>query len=109
MKIDRLLEILILLMNRKQVQAKDLVTYFAVSVRTIYRDIETLSLAGIPIEMTRGRRGGIRLMQGFSLSRIPITTKEKDVLQLALQNLSTTNFPEVAPLMEKFQALWDAV
>lgn len=109
MKIDRLLEILILLMNRKQLQAKDLATYFAVSVRTIYRDIETLSLAGIPIEMTRGRAGGISLMSGFSLARIPITAKEKDVLQVALQNLSTTNFPEVAPLMEKFQALWDAV
>nr|WP_281384403.1 YafY family protein [Listeria portnoyi] len=104
-----MLEILILLMNRKQVQAKDLATNFTVSVRTIYRDIETLSLAGIPIEMTRGRSGGIRLMHGFSLSRIPITTKEKDVLQVALQNLSTTNFPEVALLMEKFQALWDAV
>lgn len=109
MKIDRLLEILILLMNRKQLQAKDLATYFAVSVRTIYRDIETLSLAGIPIEMTRGRTGGISLMSGFSLARIPITAKEKDVLQVALQNLSTTNFPEVASLMEKFQALWDAV
>lgn len=105
MKIDRLLEILILLMNRKQVQAKELAAYFEVSVRTIYRDVETLSLAGIPIEMTRGRAGGISLMKGFSLSRIPITEKEKDVLQMALQNLSTTNFPELATLIEKLQAL----
>ncbi|EUJ44936.1 helix-turn-helix transcriptional regulator [Paenilisteria rocourtiae] len=106
MKIDRLLEILILLMNRKQVQAKELAAYFEVSVRTIYRDIETLSIAGIPIEMTRGRAGGISLMKEFSLSKIPITAKEKDVLQVALQNLSTTNFPELATLTEKLQALW---
>lgn len=107
-KIDRLLEILILLMHRKNIQAKELASYFGVSTRTIYRDVETLSVAGLPVEMTRGRTGGISLMQGFTLSRIPVTAKEKDVLQLALQNLSTTKFPEVETLMQKFQALWDA-
>ncbi|MBC1799871.1 helix-turn-helix transcriptional regulator [Listeria booriae] len=107
MKIDRLLEILILLMNRKHIQAKELASRFEVSTRTIYRDIETLSLAGIPVQMTRGRSGGISLMSHFTLAKIPVTPKEKHVIQLALQNLKTTHFPEINPLMQKFTALWE--
>jgi len=49
MKIDRLLAIIIMLLNRNRVQARDLADHFEVSTRTIYRDIETIKLININI------------------------------------------------------------
>ncbi|KOY14783.1 hypothetical protein AMS66_19855 [Paenibacillus xylanivorans] len=49
MKLERLLSIIILLLNRRMVQAKELAERFEVSVRTTYRDIEAINVAGIPI------------------------------------------------------------
>lgn len=64
LKIDRLLSIVILLMNRRLIQAKELADMFEVSVRTIYRDIESINGAGIPIVTYQGANGGIGLMEG---------------------------------------------
>lgn len=58
MKIDRILSIVMLLISKKQIQAKDLAELHEVSVRTIYRDIETINQAGIPIVTTQGAGGG---------------------------------------------------
>lgn len=58
MKINRLTEIIILLLNKKIVTAKELADKFQVSTRTIYRDIEELSLSGIPVYMNKGKNGG---------------------------------------------------
>lgn len=63
MKISRLLEMILLLMDRKMISAKELAQYFEVSERTIYRDVDTLSMAGIPIYAIKGRNGGISLME----------------------------------------------
>lgn len=49
MKIDRLLSIIILLLNRSRVSAEELAARFEVAVRTIYRDMEVIGSAGIPI------------------------------------------------------------
>ncbi|MGF0033483.1 helix-turn-helix transcriptional regulator [Bariatricus sp. SGI.154] len=62
MQINRLFEIIYILLDKKMVTAKELADRFEVSVRTIYRDVETLSGAGIPIYMNRGKGGGITLL-----------------------------------------------
>ena len=61
MKLERLLSIIILLLNRRMVQAKELAERFEVSIRTIYRDIDAINAAGIPIVTYQGTNGGIGL------------------------------------------------
>jgi predicted DNA-binding transcriptional regulator YafY len=69
MKIDRLLSIILLLLNKEKVTAPELASYFETSVRTIYRDIETLCLSGIPIVSEQGAGGGYSLMPGFTMNK----------------------------------------
>lgn len=56
MQINRLFGIIYILLDKKLVTAGELVEHFEVSVRTIYRDVETLSASGIPIYMSKGKR-----------------------------------------------------
>ncbi|GMQ64948.1 sigma 54-interacting transcriptional regulator [Vallitalea maricola] len=67
MKINRLIQIIMILLNKKMVTVKYLADKFEVSTRTIYRDLETLSLSGIPICSSKGNKGGISLLEGYSL------------------------------------------
>lgn len=69
MKIDRLLGIVIYLLNRDIVNANTLAEKFEVSPRTIQRDIETLNLAGIPITSIQGVNGGYSIIDSFKLER----------------------------------------
>lgn len=68
MKADRLISILMLLQIHKQLTASDLAKKLEVSVRTIYRDIESLSSLGIPIYADRGSNGGIKLLGDYKTS-----------------------------------------
>ncbi|CEN78247.1 helix-turn-helix transcriptional regulator [Paraclostridium sordellii] len=77
MKINRLTEIIILLLNKKIVTAKELADKFQVSTRTIYRDIEELSLSGIPVYMNKGKNGGIYLLEEYSLNKTILSEKDK--------------------------------
>jgi len=67
MQIERLLEMVYILLEQKTITAKQLSKQFKVSQRTIYRDIDTLSLAGIPIYTEKGKGGGIALLPEFIL------------------------------------------
>ena len=69
MQISRLFEIIYVLLNKKIVTAAEMAKRFEVSQRTIYRDIETLNTAGIPIFTTRGKGGGIGLLDSFVLNK----------------------------------------
>ncbi|GAA0355436.1 helix-turn-helix transcriptional regulator [Bacillus horti] len=91
MKLERLLSIVVLLLNRKKVQAKELADLFEVSVRTIYRDIESINQAGIPIVTLQGANGGIGLVEGYKLDRNILTNNELTAIFTALQSLSTTH------------------
>src|ERR1700689_3847856 len=80
---SRLLSILMLLQTRGQVSANELAAEFEVSVRTIHRDIDQLSAAGIPVYADRGRSGGVALLGGDFTKLTGLTQPEAEALFLA--------------------------
>lgn len=88
MQESRLFKILYCLLDKGQVTASELAEKFEVSVRTIYRDIDALSEAGIPIYAEAGRNGGIRLMNDFVLDKAVLSEEEKQEILAALQSIN---------------------
>lgn len=86
MKIDRYMGILSYLMDHQKTTAKELSQFFSVSVRTIMRDIDGLTLAGIPIYVTRGKNGGIFFMDTFKSEKPPLTKDEMTSITNSLDN-----------------------
>ncbi|MHA6482374.1 helix-turn-helix transcriptional regulator [Paenibacillus sp. strain BS8-2] len=106
MKLERLLSIIILLLNRRMVQAKELAERFEVSVRTIYRDIDAINVAGIPIVTYQGTNGGIGLAEGYRLDRNVLTNDELAAIVTALKSISTSYGNEQhRQLMEKINSV----
>ena len=87
MKNSRLFEILYILMEHRETTAGALAERLEVSVRTIYRDVDTLSAAGIPVYTEKGHGGGIRLMEQFQLDRTLLGEDEQEHIMTALQSL----------------------
>jgi predicted DNA-binding transcriptional regulator YafY len=83
MQASRLLSILMLLQARGRATAPELAQALEVSVRTILRDVDQLSLAGVPIWASRGRQGGFRLREGWSTELTGLTEPEVSALFLA--------------------------
>ncbi|UYM04089.1 helix-turn-helix transcriptional regulator [Solicola gregarius] len=80
MKADRLLSIMLLLRGRASMSARELADHLEVSARTVMRDIEALSAAGVPVYAERGRNGGFSLLEGFRADVSALTDDEAQVL-----------------------------
>lgn len=106
MQINRLIEMVYILLDKKTVTAKDLAEHFEVSQRTIYRDIDTLSGAGIPIYTNKGKGGGISLLANFVLNKSMLSEKEQLEILSSLQSLKALNVLEVEPVLNKLAAMF---
>lgn len=98
---NRLLSIIYILMNKGTITAAELAKRFEVSVRTIYRDIETLSMAGIPVYTVKGKNGGIRLTEQFVLNKMLVSKKEQQQILAALHSLKETGAQEETAILVK--------
>jgi len=105
MQTQRLFEILYLLLREKSCTAADLAARFGVSQRTIYRDVDTLSLSGIPVYTSRGKGGGIRLLEDFVLDQSLLNEAEQAEILAALQGLERTRGGD-SLLLAKMSALF---
>lgn len=90
MKLDRLLAITMLLVNRKRITATELSEYFEVSIRTIYRDIEAINQAGIPIVAYQGIGGGFEVVDNYKLERQLLNSEDLRSIMVALKAVNTT-------------------
>lgn len=106
--LNRLLGIIYILLNRESVTAKELAERFEVSVRTIYRDVENLSMAGIPVYMRKGKNGGISLTSQFVLNKMLVTKEEQDQILAALASLQETGALREKETMAKLTDFFSA-
>ncbi len=106
MKINRLLEITIILLNKGTVTARELADRFGVSSRTIYRDIDDLSGAGVPVFTNKGNGGGISLLEDYSINKTLISEHESESLILALKTLQATKYPGIETVLDKIGAVF---
>jgi predicted DNA-binding transcriptional regulator YafY len=106
MQINRLFEIIYILLRKQNVTAKELADKFEVSTRTIYRDVETLSAAGIPIYMSRGKGGGVSLLSDFVLDKTVMTDEEKENILSSLRAVSAVDLSDENKTLQKFSSLF---
>ena len=85
MQIERLFEIVYTLLDRGTVTAQELADKLNVSKRTILRDIETLTLAKVPIYTTQGKGGGVSLLDGYVLDKAVLSDEEKEQILLGIK------------------------
>jgi predicted DNA-binding transcriptional regulator YafY len=110
MKLDRLLGILTILLQKERVSAPYLAEKFEVNRRTIGRDIDALCQAGIPIVTYQGVGGGISIADGFKLDKSVLTTDELSDIIAALKGIgSISNKSNVERTLDKLHANADAV
>ena len=88
MKVDRLVSIIMILLDKKRISAQELADMFEVSPRTIYRDIEAINMAGIPVRSTSGVGGGFEIMQEYKLDKKVFSTADLSALLMGLSSLS---------------------
>ena len=107
MQIKRLFEITYILLNKKIVTAKELAEHFAVSTRTIYRDIDAINLAGIPVYTDKGKGGGIKLLPDFVFNKSILNEQEQNDILFALQSLSGIKAAETDQVLKKLSAIFN--
>lgn len=104
---NRLFEILYILLQKKKVTAKELAEKFEVSTRTIYRDIEALSSANIPIYMSKGKDGGISILEEYILNKSILSEEEQNQILFALQSLEKMDGQTEKDVLEKMSTIFN--
>lgn len=87
MRVDRLLSMILIISNKGKVTGKELSEHFEVSLRTVYRDMEKICEAGIPIASEGGKGGGFYVMESFSLDNLFLKQDEVHTLSAVMGNL----------------------
>ena len=88
MKVDRLVSIIMMLLDKKRIGAQELANTFEVSPRTIYRDIEAINMAGIPIRSISGVGGGFEIMPEYKIDKKVFSTADLSAILMGLSSLS---------------------
>lgn len=88
MKVDRLISIIMILLDKKRIGAQELADMFEVSSRTIYRDIDAINMAGIPVRSTSGVGGGFEIMQNYKVDSKVFSTADLSAILMGLSSLS---------------------
>ena len=88
MKTDRLVSIILILLEKQRISAKELAEMFEVSIRTIYRDIDAINMAGIPVFSTPGVNGGFEILPQYKLEQKVFSTADLSALLMGLSSLS---------------------
>ncbi len=108
MQINRLFEIVYILLDKKTITARELAGHFEVSQRTIYRDLDTLCQCGIPIYTTKGKGGGISLLDNFILNKSIISNEEQTEILSALQSLQAANYTDNNSALLKLKGIFNS-
>ena len=104
---NRLFEIVYILMQKRKTTAKELADRFEVSTRTIYRDIETLSTANIPIYASKGKDGGIGLLDEYVLNKTILSEEEQNQILFALQGMKKVKGQDEKDILERLSILFN--
>ena len=102
---NRLFEIIYILMQKKKITAKELADKFEVSTRTIYRDIEILSGANIPIYASKGKDGGIGLLDEYVLNKIMELINDESILRKVIDNINKNKSTKLKPILEQLEQI----
>lgn len=105
MKNDRLFQLLYLLLEKGTMTAPELSRALEVSVRTVYRDVEALSMAGVPVFATQGKNGGVSLLANYAFDKALLSDDEQNQILFAIQSLRATDQP-VDALLNKLGGLF---
>lgn len=106
MRIDRMLAIMVILLNRRKVTAKELAQRFEVSLRTVYRDIDALNMAGIPVISNQGAGGGYSIPDNYKLSKQFLSRSDLKVILSGLKGINIAiQDQEIDMVLEKVESL----
>lgn len=106
MQESRLFKIVYYLLEKGKSTAPELSEKFEVSVRTIYRDIDEISSAGIPIYATQGKGGGISILDNFVIDKSLFSETEREQILMALQGITAAEGKNSDELLTKLGALF---
>lgn len=106
MQESRLFKIVYYLLDKGKSTAPELAEKFEVSIRTIYRDLDAISAAGIPIYATQGKGGGISLLQDYILDKSLLSDQEKEKILMALQGIIATEDTKADELLSKLGGIF---
>lgn len=106
MRESRLFRIVYYLLQNGKATAPELAQKFEVSIRTIYRDIDSISSAGIPIYATQGKGGGISILNDYTLDKSLFSEQEQEQMLIALQGMVATTEENSNELLTKLSGLF---